>query len=139
MLQSKKIINFWFPVIFWAALIFILSSRQITPVSDIYLKDFIVKKTAHIVEYGILTVFLYRALKESGVRKREAGIYSVVLATFYGITDEFHQSFTPGRDPQARDVFFDTIGSVAAIYFIWRLLPKAPRRLKRLAKKYQIL
>ncbi len=82
MLQSKKIINFWFPVIFWAALIFLLSSLPTKPVSEVYIKDFVIKKSAHIVEYGIFAVFLYRAFKLSGVEKTRAGLYSIIISLF---------------------------------------------------------
>jgi VanZ family protein len=135
---AKRVAKFWLPVIVWAIVIFLFSSRPTTPTSKIYLKDFIVKKTGHVVEYAVFTALLYRALKESGVEKREAGVYSIILAVLYGVSDEFHQSFTPGRDPKARDVFFDTIGAILAIYSLWRLLPRAPKRLRLWAKRLQL-
>jgi VanZ family protein len=137
--KINKIITNWLPVLVWASVIFLFSSRPTTPVSEIHWRDFIVKKTAHIIEYGIFSTLIYRALKESGVDKKRAGIIAVFLAVSYGFTDEFHQSFTPGRDPRLRDVIFDTIGSIAAIYTIWNLLPKAPKKLKKLAESWQLL
>jgi len=132
-------LKLWAPVVLWAAVIFLFSARTTNPVSQIYWEDFFVKKSAHIVEYAILTILLFRALKESGVSKKDAGIYSIILAVLYGVSDELHQSFTPGRDSQVRDVIFDTIGSILAIYVIWKLLPKAPKRLKNWAKKLQLI
>jgi len=79
--------------------------------SEIYWQDFIVKKTAHIIEYAILATLLYRALINSNVPRKEAGIYAVILSATYGISDEFHQYFTPGREPRVRDVFFDLFGA----------------------------
>ena len=134
-----KVIKFWLPVVVWASFIFLLSSRPTNPVSQIYWKDFIVKKSAHLLEYGLLTILLYRALKKGGVEKQEAGVYSIILSVLYGVSDEFHQSFTPGRDPTVRDVLFDTIGSVLAVYVLWKYLPKAPKRLKSLAKRLQLI
>lgn len=136
---AERVARYWLPVTIWALIIFLLSARATNPVSEIYWRDFVVKKSAHVLEYAILTTLLYRALKESGVEKKEAGVYSIILAVLYGVSDELHQSFTPGRDPKARDVFFDTIGSIVAIYALWRLLPKAPKRLVAWAKKLQIL
>jgi len=69
---------------------------------------------------------------------KKTGYISVFLASFYGITDEFHQSFTPGRDPTFRDIIFDTIGATLAIYFIWKLLPKMPEKVRLWAKKLEI-
>ncbi len=135
----KKILRFWLPPVLWAAIIFLFSCLSAKPVSKIYWKEFAIKKTAHIVEYGIFTILLYRALKESGMGKKKAGIFAVLFSSFYGMTDEYHQMFTPGREPRIRDVIFDTIGSILAIYSIWRLLPKAPKKLKLWAKNLQLI
>ena len=134
----RRVIRFWLPVVLWASVIFLFSSFPTNPVSKIYWRDFLVKKSAHIIEYAIFTSLIYRALKESGVEKKEAGVYAVILAVLYGISDEFHQSLTPGREPRVRDVLFDTIGSIASIYLLWNLLPKAPKKLKILAEKLQL-
>jgi len=91
------------------------------------------------IEYGIFAALIYRGLVASGVKKNNAGIYSILLALLYGVTDEFHQSYTPGREPRVRDVVFDTIGAILTIYSIWNLLPKAPERLRAWAKKLQLI
>lgn len=136
--KLQKILYLWLPVILWAFVIFLFSSMPTTPVSQIHLTDFFVKKSAHIIEYGVLTTLLFRALLASGINKKKAGLYSIIFAVLYGMSDEFHQSFTPGRDPKLRDVFFDTIGAVSSVYIIWNLLPKAPKKLKNLAKSLQL-
>lgn len=137
--KIKRIITLWLPPILWAVVIFLFSSYPTKQASEIYWKDFVVKKTGHIVEYAIFASLLYRGFKETGVRKRNASIFAIFLSIIYGASDEFHQSFTPGREPTVRDVIFDTIGASFAIYTIWNLLPKAPKRLKKWAKNLQIL
>ncbi|OGM88994.1 hypothetical protein A2597_00355 [Candidatus Woesebacteria bacterium RIFOXYD1_FULL_46_19] len=134
----KRIIKLWLPPVIWAVVIFVFSARPVTPASQIFWQDFLLKKSAHVVEYAIFSVLVYRALKESGVRKYNAGLVAILIAVIYGATDEYHQSFTPGREPRVRDVFFDTIGSVLAIYWLWNWLPKAPKRLRTLAKKLHL-
>ncbi len=116
----KKIFKYWFPVLFWALIIFSFSSFSTTSTSDIYWQDFIVKKTAHMVEYGILALLLYRAFRGYKLNKTRAVILSILLAGIYGVSDEFHQSFTPGREPHIRDVAFDTIGASLAMLVIWK-------------------
>ena len=135
----KKILKFWGPVVVWAGIIFLFSARPVIPASQIFWKDFIIKKSAHVIEYGILASLLYRALKESGVQKYNAGLIAILIALIYGATDELHQSFTPGREPRVRDVFFDTIGAILSVYSIWNLLPKAPKKLKTWAKRLQLI
>ncbi len=135
----KKLLSSWLPPLVWAGLIFFLSSRSAIETSAIYWQDFILKKTAHMVEYGIFAILLYRALRMAGVEKKKAGILAIAGAIVYGSTDEFHQSFIPGREPRVRDVVFDTIGAGLAIYAIWKLLPKAHPKLKNLAVSLRLL
>ncbi|OGM25255.1 hypothetical protein A2715_04380 [Candidatus Woesebacteria bacterium RIFCSPHIGHO2_01_FULL_39_32] len=135
----KKKIDTWAPPIVWMVLIFSFSSLATNPVSVIHWKDFIVKKTGHVLIYAILTILIYRAFREGRTHRKKAAFYSIFFAVAYGISDEYHQSFTPGRDPQMRDVIFDTIGSILAIYIVWKLLPKVPPKLKSLAESLHIL
>lgn len=137
--QIENYLKLWLPPIIWAVVIFSFSSYPTVQASQIMWQDFIVKKSFHIIEYAMLTIFVYRALKESGLERKKAGIYSIVFTILYGATDEFHQSFTQGREAKARDVIFDTIGGLLAIYVIWKQLPKAPKKLVAWAKKLQIL
>ncbi|MBI4153552.1 VanZ family protein [Candidatus Woesebacteria bacterium] len=136
--KSKTVIQLWGPPVVWAVIIFLLSARPVIPASQIFWKDFLLKKSAHIIEYAIFTVLIYRALKESGVKKYNAGLVAILISVIYGATDEYHQSFTPGREPRVRDVFFDTIGAILVVYYIWNLLPKAPKRLKAWAEKLRL-
>jgi VanZ family protein len=136
---ARKVLKYWLPVIVWSLVIFYFSSLPTAPIAKIYWREFVIKKSAHVFEYAIYTALMYRALKESGVERKEAGVYSIIMAILYGISDEFHQSFTPGRDPRMRDIIFDTIGASLAIYAIWKLLPKAPKKLKTWAKRLQLI
>lgn len=134
----KKVIA-WFPVILWALVIFSFSSLPVAQTSQIYWQDFIFKKTAHVVEYCILCILVYRALKiNTELSTFDIGFYAVLLTVLYAFSDEFHQGFTPGREPTVRDIIFDTIGAVGAIFILWKLLPKMPTKLKTLAQKLQI-
>ena len=117
-----KLISNWLPPIIWALIIFSFSSLQVGSSNEVYWKDFVIKKTAHLVEYAILAILLYRAMVNSEIDKKKALIASIVMAGFYGLTDELHQSFTPGREPRIRDVVIDTIGASfgGIIYKKWQ-------------------
>jgi hypothetical protein len=130
---------FWLPPLTWAFVIFYISSGGVPKAGATFWVDFAIKKIAHIFEYAIFAALFYRAFVNSGWGKRKSLIVSLFLAIFYGATDELHQIFTPGREPRLRDVIFDTIGAGAALYFIWRLLPKMPKRLKILAERLQLI
>lgn len=132
-------INFWIPVFVWAGVIFAFSTLEVKPAAQIYWQDFIVKKTAHLVEYSILFTLLYRAFTNTTkFSKKQAALISFFIIVAYGISDEYHQSFTPGREPKLRDVGFDAAGGLLAYLAIWRYLPRAPERLKKLAKTLRV-
>ena len=120
--QVLSRIKVWAPVAAWAVIIFLFSSLSVTPTTEIYWQDFVVKKTAHVIEYGIFAVLLYRALRSEGVEKINAGLAAILVSVIYGASDEFHQGFTPGREPRVRDVVFDTIGAIAGIYICKKYL-----------------
>ncbi len=133
-----KIFKFWLPPILWALVIFTFSSFQTASASKFYLGDFLIKKTAHILEYGIFASMLYRAMINSGLGKKKAMWYSVLLAFLYGATDEFHQSFTPGRGPSIRDVLIDTFGAGLFVFGLIKNMSKLPKYLKVFAKKIDL-
>jgi VanZ family protein len=135
----KKIIKYWLPVALWALVIFSFSSYSVGSSNQIYWKDFVIKKAAHVIEYAILTALTYRALKVYGLKSRNAALWAIFMSVVYGATDEYHQSFTPGREPRLRDVFFDTIGAVFSIYAIWNWAGKLPKKFHLFFKNLEII
>lgn len=122
-----KLLKYWLPPILWGLIIFSFSSLQVGSSNEIYWKDFVIKKTAHIVEYAILAVLLYRAMISSDVEKKKAIIFTILIVSLYGFTDEFHQSFTPGREPRIRDVIIDTIGGALGVLTFSKVLERYPK------------
>lgn len=86
----------------------------------------VVRKTAHVVEYAILAVLLWRALRKPqkgqwGPWSHRVGLMAFALATLYAITDEFHQSFVPSRQGQFTDVLLDSFGAALGLFALWLL------------------
>ncbi len=96
----------------YMALIFYFSSLS-RPIK--YELPYGVDKIIHFVEYAVLGFLMAYSLKNSGVRRYI--LLGWILASFYGITDEIHQSFVPMRDTSVFDVFADGIGSFVGAYF----------------------
>ncbi len=138
-MKMEKIIKFWLPPIFWAGLIFYISGSRVPSTSPVYWQDFTAKKTAHIFEYAVFTILFYRAFLNSNFKSKKAALYSVLIAIFYAATDELHQFFTPGREPMIRDIVIDSFASLAVGYTLWKLLPKAPEKIKSWAKEFELL
>ena len=93
---------------------------------------FVVRKTAHFVEYSILVMLLWRLVHLDpaweACRSRQY-LIALLLAAFYASSDEFHQKFVPGREAAVRDVLIDTCGAgfgLAAVWAARRLRPKKP-------------
>ncbi|OGD01466.1 hypothetical protein A2354_00515 [Candidatus Amesbacteria bacterium RIFOXYB1_FULL_47_12] len=120
-MSVKKLARYWWPTLFWMGVIFMFSSRPVTPASQIFWQDFLIKKTGHFIAYFILAVLLYRSLKSTTrLSLTLLFLFTITLTIAYAATDEFHQSFTPGREPRLRDVAIDSLGAMTAVYFIFR-------------------
>jgi VanZ family protein len=134
----RKIVKYWLPVLIWAGIIFIFSSNPAVRTTEIHWEDFIIKKSAHIFFFGVLSVFFYRAYKSHNIAIKKSVYYAIVSVFLYGVIDEIHQSFTPGRDPRLRDIMFDTFGAILFMYFIRKILPKFPKKIFNYAKKFEV-
>ena len=135
---TKLKISLWLPVLLWAGVIFLFSSFPTTTTTTFYLGDFLLKKSAHVIEYGIFATIVYRALINSNVTKSRSMWLSVLIAFMYGLSDEFHQSFTPGRGPKFTDVLIDTFGAILFIYGIVNNIKKMPKVVKDFMNKISI-
>lgn len=69
----------------------------------------------HMVEYGILGFLLSWALVNSGV-VRKLVLYGFLVGLLYGMTDEVHQYFVPGRMASLLDLTADGLGSLLGSY-----------------------
>lgn len=72
-------------------------------------------KIAHFVEYAVFGFLLLRALgiDKSKVFNIDVRLFVVIISVVFGISDEFHQAFVPGRDADIADFLFDGIGAFA--------------------------
>ena len=78
--------------------------------------DFIVRKIGHMGVFGILAPLVARALTGSTFWSWKKIFAAALLLTFlYACTDEYHQSFTPGRVASFHDVAIDTVGAWLAL------------------------
>ena len=77
--------------------------------------------TAHFLAYGSLGAAMLRGVAGAQWARVSAGgaLLAAALGAAYGVTDEFHQSFVPGRTPELRDVAADALGSAAGAGLVW--------------------
>jgi len=82
-------------------------------------------KGIHFAEYGTLAVLLAHAIRGTWRDWRPLATFMVasILTTLWGITDEIHQAFVPGRSSDVHDVMADALGAMmgAAFYLVMRM------------------
>ncbi|HOD36792.1 MAG TPA: VanZ family protein [Syntrophales bacterium] len=116
--MKKRFVRYHLPAVVFATLIFALSSLSKTPeiLSEVVGAD----KLLHALEYFIFGYLIMRVFATSPGRfiRRWAVLLALVAGTAYAASDEFHQSFVPGRTASLYDVLFDTLGVLlaAALY-----------------------
>ena len=120
------------PLLFWMGLIFFLSDQPTLIVIEDEVSEKTVYKLAHVLAYAGLAWLWWRALSPNRQATWTVLGVAVGLATLYGISDEFHQLFVPGRHAQSADVLFDMAGALAMALllrcFQWpRLFPERLR------------
>ncbi len=117
----RNLVWYWLPPLAWMGVIFFSSAQPDLPSPPGPLLDTLLKKSGHFVVYAMLAFLWYRALSRGGMTDRAALGLAFAIAVMYGMSDEFHQSFVPGRHPGLSDVLIDAIGAATAIWVIgWR-------------------
>lgn len=131
------------PLLFWMGLIFFLSHQSILVPIENEVSEKTVYKLAHVLAYAGLAWLWWRALSPNReVTWLLLGL-AFALTTLYGISDEFHQLFVPGRHGQVADVLFDAAGALAMILFLrlfqWpRLFPERLGLLEVRSRRYNV-
>jgi VanZ family protein len=112
-------IGWWALVILWMGVIFWFSAQPSYALPNFGAPDILIKKGAHVTEYAILGWLIQRARGAGDARR--VWWQSWLMAVIYAATDEFHQSFTPGRMPRVTDVMIDSVGvTIGVAIAVWR-------------------
>lgn len=111
----------WGPAFAWMVLIFMLSAQSQWPTPKQRWVDFVLEVAAHFVLYAVLAALLMRALDSKKTGGWRAFGLAVLICGAYALSDEFHQSFVPGREPDGLDVVADLAGAVfgAGLWWVW--------------------
>ena len=100
----------WNLVVLYAGLIFILSELPKVPrPPGPWYMSFVI----HFIEYLGFGLLLLCAMRASKVRRPV--MFAVLVGVAYGLSDELHQAFIPGRIASGWDVFFDSLGTIIGV------------------------
>ena len=118
MAASKTVnrVQLWLPVLAYMAAIFYVSSLPDAP-----LPSGVSDKSGHSMAYAGLGIVVARAFAGGlGRRLSLKGAATAVLLTIaYGVSDEFHQWFVPGRTPEVLDALADAAGALVGTVACW--------------------
>ena len=144
--RMRRFLKYWLPLLIWLGVIFVGStsvmstehtSRYIVPFllrlrpgispGAIWIIHVVVRKCAHITEYTVLALLLWRALRSiSSLRTKTSIVFGAVLlgCAVCAVSDEFHQTFVKSRTASVPDVLLDIAGALLGLLiaasFAWR-------------------
>jgi len=116
----------WLAPVAWAFLIFRLSSSD-GALEDLPVLPFqgFIWNFAHTLVFGLLALLVVPVAprRTSAGRRWTAltgvgALWTVLLVTLYGFTDELHQSTVPGRDASLFDVLSDGVGAASVMVIV---------------------
>jgi VanZ family protein len=147
--EKNKLVKAWIAAILWLIVISIEStsylsaentSRILYPLlhflfgmdwAHFRVWHFYIRKTGHVVGYGILSILLFRAwratlpiVKNSFWALRWSAI-AILGTLIVASLDEWHQTFIPSRTGRWQDVVLDTCGGIAAQILIFLFCKKS--------------
>ncbi|MCR1849916.1 VanZ family protein [Paeniclostridium sordellii] len=152
----KKFKNIWVGLtIIWMGLIYYMSNQPasisssqsggfinmlsnlpiigntIKELMKIGIAEFLIRKSAHMFLYFMLSILIYMVFKN--INNKKAYLYSIIGCFIYACTDEIHQLFITGRSGEFKDVLVDTLGATIGlliVFIINRILNSRKNKIK---------
>ena len=135
--RMRQFVKYWLPLLIWLGVIFVGStsvmsaehtSRYIVPFL-LWLKPgmspeaiwtilVVTRKCAHVTEYAVLALLLWRALRSvPTLHAKTLLVFGAALfgCALFAASDEFHQTFVKSRTPSVRDILLDTGGALLGL------------------------
>ena len=109
------------PLILCMGLIFWLSSRSILVTIDDPANEKLFFKSSHVIAYAALAWLWWRTLSARRLINWPILAMTLTFTILYGISDEIHQLFVPGRHGRVADVLFDASGALLMVLLLRRI------------------
>ncbi len=115
-----RFVYFVLPVLLYAAAIFYVSSLETVSLPDLHIS--LEDKLLHAIAYFLFGMLLIRAFHFGGARtlSKKLIVAVMLLGFVYGLSDEIHQYFVPGRSSEVLDWLADAIGIMFGVLFYIR-------------------
>jgi len=151
----RLFLKYWLPLLIWLGVIFVGStsvmsaehtSRYVVPFllwlkpgmspNAIWTILVVARKCAHVTEYAVLALLLWRALRSVPTLGRKTlTVFGAVLlgCALFAASDEFHQTFVKSRTPSIRDVFLDVGGALLGLLIGATFARRQPKKFQSAA------
>jgi len=137
-MNFRKILQYWFPVALWIGFVFWMSTgmfsahntylfleplvRFFSPSisqKEIVAVHLVLRKLAHVSEYFISGLLLFRAFKNGSTKRKEWiwALSSLIVIVIIAASDEYHQTFVIARTASLVDIGIDVMGGVLSQCF----------------------
>ncbi|HPY31385.1 MAG TPA: VanZ family protein [Verrucomicrobiota bacterium] len=150
--QVRNFLRYWLPPGLWMLLIFGASadthsaehsSRILEPLlrwllpglsaDQLGLAVLLARKLAHGIEYAVLALLLWRALRKPAAADPRPWDWSMagrtlLFVALYAASDEWHQHLVPTRQGAVSDVLLDILGGLAGLFVAWLIVRWQQRR-----------
>ena len=140
--SRAEFVRYWLPVGLWLIIVGLTSSASAAGSRTLALLQwlvttfhlpltwpqvielhFLLRKTGHFCNYGILSLLIFRAVRDGAdVTWRGVWMALALLGTLLvASADETHQYYTPGREGTWHDVVLDMCGALTAqiLFLLW--------------------
>jgi VanZ family protein len=104
----------------WMALVTYWSNQPVLPIDQPSVADAmhnLQHRIAHVLVYGLMALLAWWTLDG----RPRAWLIAIAITSVFGMTDEFHQSFIPGRRAAVDDWLLDTLSAALAIFLVAQL------------------
>lgn len=120
-LRQQPLIYYWLPLLAWMGIIFWFSSQpQPFEMPESWQQE-LVGKAGHMIGYAGLSLLWWRALAaHRSISERRVLALAFLLPVLYAVSDEYHQTFVPGRSGSLMDVLIDAAGVGIGLWLLHR-------------------
>ena len=105
-------------LLFYCLFIYWLSDQQTLPTPELFENQ---DKVLHFGAYFVMGLFAWRSFRHLISPPIILTLITIVFCSLYALSDEWHQSFVPGRSSDVLDWIADTLGAGFSVFLLYKL------------------
>lgn len=115
--KRNSLLGRWLPSLLMMGVIFFASQQPSVMLPDFGFWDLGMKKGGHFLGYALLALLTMRAVLDW----KRPYLAAFIIVFLFALSDEYHQTFVPGRHGQCWDVLIDMSGALSSLLLLrWR-------------------